>query len=148
MGIDLQANNVNLNDDKDPDGGPNHLMNFPVITSAIKGGSSCTEIISGTLNARANETFTIDPAPIVTSCVSKLTDENTKDFAVAATVKEYEPSAFVTVPVLVPFTVTDTLPTGTSLSSVTLPVIVRCDIACEAKNTTPIRSKNSFLMCI
>jgi hypothetical protein len=41
------------NDNKDPDGGPNQLQNFPVITSAS------TAQITGTLNSRPKKRFTI-----------------------------------------------------------------------------------------
>ncbi len=60
LGIDLEGDAVTLNDNKDPDDGANAYMNYPVITSGIKSSTSCTETVSGTLNAKANETFTIE----------------------------------------------------------------------------------------
>src|SRR5678810_372093 len=64
--------------------------------------------------------------PILTSCGSMLTEENTRIFAFSETLKEYVPSDFVIVPTDVPLTTTEALTTGSTLSSVTFPVIVRC----------------------
>jgi CSLREA domain-containing protein len=58
LGIDLNVDGVTANDDKDPDTGPNSLQNFPIITSALVTGS--TKTITGTLNSKVGETFTID----------------------------------------------------------------------------------------
>jgi parallel beta-helix repeat protein len=60
LGIDLNANGLTLNDTKDPDTGPNGLSNFPIITAAIKGGTSCTQNISGTFNGLANTQYYIE----------------------------------------------------------------------------------------
>jgi hypothetical protein len=54
----------------------------------------------------------------------------------------------VVVPDCVPFTTTDALATGLPLSSVTLPVRVRWANAGATANTTPNRSRYSFLMCM
>jgi titin len=53
LGIALNNDGVTANDNKDPDGGPNLLQNFPVITSAS------TTTITGNLNSRPRKTFTI-----------------------------------------------------------------------------------------
>src|SRR5204863_641572 len=58
LGIDLGADGVTANDAKDPDGGPNGLQNFPVITSALVTGT--TKTVKGSLNSRAGESFEID----------------------------------------------------------------------------------------
>jgi CSLREA domain-containing protein len=58
LGIDLGADGVTPNDAQDADTGPNNLQNFPVITSALVTGS--TKTITGTLNSKPNEAFTID----------------------------------------------------------------------------------------
>ncbi len=60
LGIDLADDNVTLNDNKDPDDGANAYMNYPVITSGLKVSTACTERVSGTLNAKPNETFRIE----------------------------------------------------------------------------------------
>jgi hypothetical protein len=57
LGIDLGSDGVTLNDSCDGDTGGNNLQNFPVITSAITSGSTTT--IQGTLNSKANTSFTI-----------------------------------------------------------------------------------------
>jgi hypothetical protein len=53
LGIELNNDGVTLNDNKDPDTGPNKLQNFPVITSA-----SATKI-TGKLNSRPGKSFTV-----------------------------------------------------------------------------------------
>jgi CSLREA domain-containing protein len=58
LGIDLGADGVTANDAQDADTGPNNLQNFPVITSALQTGS--TRTITGTLNSKPNQSFTID----------------------------------------------------------------------------------------
>lgn len=60
LGIDLNANGLTLNDLKDPDSGPNLLMNFPVITSVGSSGTGCTQVVNGTLNATVTESFIIE----------------------------------------------------------------------------------------
>jgi titin len=57
LGIDLDTDGVSANDNGDGDGGANGLQNFPVITS-VTGRFICR--IEGTLNSRANQTFTVD----------------------------------------------------------------------------------------
>jgi hypothetical protein len=64
LGIDLGPDGVTPNDAKDPDGGPNGLQNFPVITSALVTGS--TKTVAGTLNSTAGEVFDID---FYTKCI-------------------------------------------------------------------------------
>src|SRR5437868_1961325 len=64
LGIDLAADGLTANDPNpsgcpaDGDAGPNNLQNFPVLSSAVSGGSTTT--ITGTLNSAAGTTFTID----------------------------------------------------------------------------------------
>jgi hypothetical protein len=62
LGIDLSAggipDGVTLNDAGDGDVGPNGLLNFPVLTSAILNGGIVT--IQGTLNSTANAQFRIE----------------------------------------------------------------------------------------
>src|SRR5207248_11730537 len=59
LGIDLQTENgVTLNDTGDADDGPNHLQNFPVLTSVTSSGGMTT--IAGRLNSTANTTFRIE----------------------------------------------------------------------------------------
>lgn len=49
LGIDLGDNGVTVNDTKDPDTGPNHLQNFPIISSAQTFASFTS--INGTLES-------------------------------------------------------------------------------------------------
>ncbi len=58
LGIDLGADGVTSNDPQDADTGPNNLQNFPVISSVTVTGS--TRTITGTLNSKPNQEFTID----------------------------------------------------------------------------------------
>ena len=63
LGINLASSGedsfrVTPNDSQDPDLGPNHLQNFPTITTASV--SSGTTSISGTLNSTPNRNFQID----------------------------------------------------------------------------------------
>ncbi len=58
LGIDLGTDGVTPNDNQDPDSGPNNLQNFPIITSALKTGS--TNTITGTLNSTPSQAFNID----------------------------------------------------------------------------------------
>lgn len=60
LGIDLAANGVTLNDTKDPDSGPNDLANFPVITAAVKGASSCYGSVTGTFNGEVNTQYYVE----------------------------------------------------------------------------------------
>ena len=55
LGIDLSDDDVTLNDSDDPDGGANNLQNFPVITSAVDGGT-----IVGSLNSAATTQFRLE----------------------------------------------------------------------------------------
>ena len=52
LGIDLGNDDVTLNDTSDPDAGPNQVLNFPVITSAIYSGGQTT--ITGTIGIDTN----------------------------------------------------------------------------------------------
>ena len=54
LGIDLNDDGVTPNDTNDPDGGPNSLQNFPVLTS-VTGGT-----IAGSLNSTNNTQFVIE----------------------------------------------------------------------------------------
>jgi hypothetical protein len=57
IGIDLSTDGASANDLGDGDGGANQLQNFPVLVSA--NGQFITTIV-GSLNSRANATFTVD----------------------------------------------------------------------------------------
>ena len=57
LGIDLQGDGPTPNDPGDADGGANGLQNFPVVSEVLRGESTH---VSGTLNSRANTTFTLD----------------------------------------------------------------------------------------
>ncbi len=57
LGIDLDTDGVSANDNGDGDGGANGLQNFPIITSVT---GRFIARINGTLNSRANQTFTLD----------------------------------------------------------------------------------------
>lgn len=57
IGIDLSVDGASANDLGDGDGGANNLQNFPVLLSA--NGQFITTIV-GSLNSRANATFTVD----------------------------------------------------------------------------------------
>jgi len=58
LGIDLSQAGVTPNDPGDGDAGPNGLQNFPVITSAVRSGSTLT--ITGTLNSAPSSTYTVE----------------------------------------------------------------------------------------
>lgn len=61
LGIDLSASGetgVTANDPLDVDGGGNGLQNYPVLTSAVAGGSSIS--VEGSLSSSANATFTLE----------------------------------------------------------------------------------------
>jgi photosystem II stability/assembly factor-like uncharacterized protein len=58
LGIDLNPAGVTPNDPGDADDGPNHLQNFPVITSAVSTASG-TEV-KGTLNSKPSTQFRLD----------------------------------------------------------------------------------------
>ena len=57
LGIDLGGDGVTPNDATDPDTGPNDLLNFPVLTSAVANGT--TTVVGGTLNSIPGADFTI-----------------------------------------------------------------------------------------
>lgn len=57
LGIDLGANGLTANDLDDLDSGVNHLLNFPVLSSASSSNGQIS--ISGTLNSTTNSNFTI-----------------------------------------------------------------------------------------
>ncbi len=50
---------MTADDPDDPDTGPNHLQNFPVITSAIRSNTTSLTTIAGTLDSTASTPFTI-----------------------------------------------------------------------------------------
>jgi len=56
LGINLGTDGVTLNDPGDADEGPNHLQNFPVITSANPGSTT----VSGTLDSTPGASLTIE----------------------------------------------------------------------------------------
>lgn len=59
LGIDLGPNDgPTPNDVNDPDPGPNHLMNFPVLTSAYLSGTSL--VVTGYINTIANQDYFIE----------------------------------------------------------------------------------------
>jgi titin len=57
LSIDLGNDGPSYNDVGDLEGGPNNSQNYPVLVSGTPGP---TTTFSGTLNSRANQTFTID----------------------------------------------------------------------------------------
>ncbi len=57
LGIDLSGDGVTANDTGDADSGPNGLLNFPVLTTALPGA---TTTVSGTFNSMPVSTFTLD----------------------------------------------------------------------------------------
>jgi hypothetical protein len=57
LGIDLGADGVTPNDNRDPDTGGNALQNFPTLIQAATTGGKTT--IEGRLNSTPNKTFTI-----------------------------------------------------------------------------------------
>ena len=57
LGINLGFDGVTANDPGDPDSGPNHLQNYPVITSATTFNGQTT--IQGGLNSTPNDTFNL-----------------------------------------------------------------------------------------
>jgi parallel beta-helix repeat protein len=57
LGIGLTGDTPTANDPVDSDSGPNDLLNFPVLTSAV--GSTAGTTVEGTLNSLPAETFTI-----------------------------------------------------------------------------------------
>jgi len=57
LGINLAEDGVTPNDAGDPDTGPNHLQNFPVVTAAQSGSGT---YIDGTLNSTASTTFRLE----------------------------------------------------------------------------------------
>ena len=69
LGIDLSPIGVTPNDAQDPDEGPNHLQNYPVLTSAYLQGSTAT--ITGILNSTPTTTFRLeffsDTNPVATA---------------------------------------------------------------------------------
>jgi hypothetical protein len=60
LGIDIENDGVTANDNKDPDDLANAGSNFPIITAAIRGGSACTQAVSGTFNGLANTQYFIE----------------------------------------------------------------------------------------
>jgi hypothetical protein len=58
LGFDLVGDGVTPNDPCDADDGPNHLQNFPIITSVTPNASTTT--IQGILNSTASTMFEID----------------------------------------------------------------------------------------
>jgi hypothetical protein len=57
LGINLGFDGVTANDPGDPDSGPNHLQNYPVITSVTTFAGQTT--IQGGLNSTPNDTFNL-----------------------------------------------------------------------------------------
>ena len=57
LSIDLNNDGVTLNDLGDVDTGPNNLQNFPVLTSAVRNGTTIS--VTGTLNSNASQSFRI-----------------------------------------------------------------------------------------
>ncbi|MBA3775708.1 MAG: hypothetical protein H0X11_04590, partial [Betaproteobacteria bacterium] len=58
LGIGLLSDGVTLNDPSDADEGPNHLQNYPVLTSV--GTAAGTTSVAGSLNSTANTTFRLE----------------------------------------------------------------------------------------
>ncbi len=59
LAIDLAPVGVNPNDDQDGDTGPNQLLNYPVISSALFDPNTGGGTINGTLNSNPNSTVEI-----------------------------------------------------------------------------------------
>ncbi|MEO6025233.1 MAG: hypothetical protein ABIR79_00005 [Candidatus Binatia bacterium] len=57
-GIDLNNDEVTANDACDPDGGPNGLQNYPVITTVVSDGAGTT--ISGSLDSVSSTAFRVE----------------------------------------------------------------------------------------
>ncbi|HUS02073.1 MAG TPA: GEVED domain-containing protein [Chitinophagaceae bacterium] len=60
LGIDLDWDGVTLNDNLDPDTGPNDESNFPVITGAFPSSAGCTEQLAGTFNGLASTQYYVE----------------------------------------------------------------------------------------
>jgi CSLREA domain-containing protein len=58
LAIDLGNDGVTPNDTDDPDTGPNHLQNFPVLDTATASGG--TTEIEGSLNSEASKTYRLE----------------------------------------------------------------------------------------
>ncbi|MEW6730390.1 MAG: CARDB domain-containing protein [Acidobacteriota bacterium] len=58
LGIDLGSDGVTNNDANDADNGPNTLLNFPVITSAVSNGANAT--VTGTIDISNPSTVAIE----------------------------------------------------------------------------------------
>jgi len=58
LGIDLDVNGVNENDEDDPDTGPNDLQNFPVLSTTLVSDGNTT--IYGSLNSIADNDFRLE----------------------------------------------------------------------------------------
>ena len=56
LGIDLGSGGVTVNDNLDPDSGPNNLQNFPVISSTTVNGAGTAVTVSGSINTLASLT--------------------------------------------------------------------------------------------
>ncbi len=69
LGIDLKDDGVTLNDLGDVDTGPNGLQNFPLLTSAVRNGSTIS--VTGTLNSNASQNFRILICGIASEHVSQ-----------------------------------------------------------------------------
>lgn len=58
LGIDLDTSGVLANDGGDPDTGPNHKQNFPVLTNAVFTTSNL--VVQGTFNSEPSRTYRLD----------------------------------------------------------------------------------------
>ena len=51
---------MTANDQDDPDSGANNLQNFPVLTSAVRSGTTSVTTIAGNLNSTPSRSFRIE----------------------------------------------------------------------------------------
>lgn len=58
LGIDLNGDGISLNDEGDPDTGPNNLQNYPVINTVSIDSGNVT--LTGSLNSTASATFRLE----------------------------------------------------------------------------------------
>jgi trimeric autotransporter adhesin len=60
MDIDLAVAGPSANQASNPVSGPNHLQNYPVLTSAVRYQATSTTLLTGTLHSAPNTSFRVD----------------------------------------------------------------------------------------